>query len=89
MLPGGIIGNICATNYNYHLEQMSYRLISTINSIDLNSLNLICTPDQTGGRRITIKDVPEDRYSVNGQSITFDPPLMQAEEVKIQYWCRD
>ena len=83
----GIIANICATSYNYHLEQMSYRLINTINSIDLNSLNLRCTPDQTGGRRTTIKDLPENRYSVNGQSITFDPPLMQPDQVTIEYWC--
>ena len=83
----GVIANICAASYNYHLEQMSYKLINTINSIDLNSLNLRCTPDQTGGRRITVKDMPENRYTVNGQSITFDPPLAQADQVTIEYWC--
>lgn len=84
---GGVVGSICDTSYDYQLEQMSYRLINTVSSINLNDLNLACTPDQTGNRSITIQGFSEDLYNVNGQSITFDPPLMQGDEIEIHYWC--
>ena len=84
----GVVGSICETSYNYQLEQMSYRLISTVRFIDLTNLGLECMPDQTGGRRITVEGFSEDSYNVSSQSIDFDSALMQGDEITIQYWCK-
>ena len=85
----GMVGSICDASYDYQLEQMSYRLVSRISSINLNDLNLECTPDQTGNRRVTIENLPENRYSVNGQSITFNPHLISGNRITINYWCKN
>ena len=79
----GVVGSICDANYNYHLEQMSQRLVSTDISIDLQ-----CVPDQTEGREVIVEGFSESSYSVSGSSIVFNSPVTQGDTINYSYWCR-
>ncbi len=79
----GVVGSICDTNYNYHLEQMSQKLVSTEVSIDLQ-----CVPEQTEERPVIVEGFSQSSYSVSGSSIVFNSPITQGDKINYSYWCR-
>jgi hypothetical protein len=82
-LTGGILGNICSTDYAKELANMATKI-----DVSLSAVTLACAPYGTVDVTITPKRAGQ-KYSVSGDKLTFTPALTTGDMVKADYQCLD
>ncbi len=79
-LTGGYVGDICANDYRQNLKFFQNNILNQLSKVDLT-----CDP-----KNITVMTIPNVagiNYTVNGNEISFVPPIPGGTRVIINYEC--
>lgn len=83
---GGIQGTVCANDYASQLVNIANNIVQSTQSITLNCSNPQTIDSQTP--LVTFSGTPPSQsYSINGNVMTFTPPLSHNAKAYLQYKC--
>jgi hypothetical protein len=84
-LTGGVLGDICASDYGAQLTAIGNQIVKNI-----SSYKLACIPTQVPGLApvITVQPQAATTGTIREDQVFFDPPLAVGAQVRIQYSCQ-